>query len=78
METFSSLEKKLNRLSKELTYLKELKNSAKKEYKEAEQKFFKLQEECNLKKTEISALKNGLESLYEKKLRMIVGSENGL
>lgn len=78
METFSSLEKKLNRLSKELTLLKELENSAKKEYKEAEEKFFKLQGECNLKKSEISALKSGLEHLYEKKLRMIAGSENGL
>lgn len=76
METFSSLEKKLNTLSKELTHLKELENSAKKEYRKAEQKLFKLQGECNLKKSEISALKSGLESLYEKKLRMIAGLEN--
>ena len=78
METFSSLEKKLNRLSKELIDLEELKNSAKKEYKEADEKFLKLQGECNRKKSEISALKSGLRSLYEKKLRMIVGAENGL
>lgn len=78
METFSSLEKKLNRLSKELIDLKELKSLAKKEYNQAQENFFKIERDCNLKKSEISALKSGLESLYEKKLNMIAGIENGL
>lgn len=78
METFISLEKKLNRLSQEMINLKELKKIAKKEYKEAEDNFLKLQKECNLKKSEISALKSGLEYLYEKKLDMIAASKNDM
>jgi chromosome segregation ATPase len=72
METFASLEKKLKRLSKELSDLKEIKQKARKEYKEAEEKWVEAGGKYNLKKSEVEALKSGLEYLYEKKLNMII------
>jgi len=78
METFASLEKKLKKLSYELTQLKQLKKIAKNEYKEASEKLFKVEGDYNLKESEVEALKNGLSHLYKKKLSLMTESLNGL
>lgn len=71
METFSSLEKKLERLSEELAELKNIKELAKKDYKNAEQIFYKAKDKYNEKEIEVDSLKAGLKCLYEKKLNIL-------
>lgn len=71
METFTSLENKLKTLSKDLRSLKKCKEDSKKKYKIAQEELSKIEGEYNLKKAEISSLKNALSDLYEKKLDII-------
>ena len=53
METFTSLEKKLNRLSKELSELNQMKQIAEKSCMEAQEILSKVKGEYNLKKSEV-------------------------
>lgn len=72
METFTNLEKKLNKLSKELSELNKMKQIAEKSYIEAQKILSKVEGEYNLKKSEVDTLKSGLESLYKKKLDILL------
>lgn len=71
METFTSLENRLQKLSKSLKSLKKIEADAKRVYDLAYEKYNIAQGDVKEVKFEIEPLKNSLIGLYEKKLDIL-------
>lgn len=71
METFTSLESRLQALSKSLKSLKKIETDAKKQYDIAYKKYIDAESAVKQKQFEIEPLKNSLIALYGKKLDIL-------